>query len=269
MAARHIVVVGGNGFVGSAICKSALTKGFEVSSISSSGRPYTTPKGHSPAWTSRVKWHSANALQPESYAHILASASGVVHTIGTLFEGAGYKDAMRRGNAVEMMSSLLGRGGTGNPLEKGAREGSYGVMNRDTALRVCETFVGSQQQPLTSEGAQPTKPFVYVSAEDIFRPFVPAGYIESKRDAEAQISRILVEKPGAFRPVFIRPGLIYHAHLRPILSPAAALLGLSASVHAALPRSFPTPANVLRSLGQGLHGPRSSPLNPGDRKSVV
>lgn len=34
------------------------------------------------------------------------------------------------------MSSLLGRGGTGNPLEKGAREGSYGVMNRDTGAFV-------------------------------------------------------------------------------------------------------------------------------------
>ncbi len=89
---QKILVVGGNGFVGkticitanlrgiytppgSAVCKSALARGFQVTSIrfviyaihdayflisttikshSSSGRPYTTPKGHSPAWTSKV-----------------------------------------------------------------------------------------------------------------------------------------------------------------------------------------------------------------------
>ena len=45
------------------------------------------------------------------------------------------------------------------------------------ALRVCEAFVES-----TPEVELPgPRAFVYVSAEDIFRPFVSARYIETKR----------------------------------------------------------------------------------------
>jgi len=51
---QKILVVGGNGFIGSAVCKAALARGMEVTSISSSGRPYRTPKGHTPAWASKV-----------------------------------------------------------------------------------------------------------------------------------------------------------------------------------------------------------------------
>lgn len=60
--------------LGSAVCRAALARGMQVTSVrcattptsrplrfaddrvscSSSGTPYTTPKGHSPAWTSKV-----------------------------------------------------------------------------------------------------------------------------------------------------------------------------------------------------------------------
>ena len=45
------------------------------------------------------------------------------------------------------------------------------------------------------------------------------------------------------------PGLIYHAHHRPLTTPAAALLDLSASIHSKVPPGIPTPSSVLRSLG--------------------
>jgi len=51
---QKVLVVGGNGFIGSAVCKAALVREMQVTSISSSGRPYQTPKGHSPTWTSQV-----------------------------------------------------------------------------------------------------------------------------------------------------------------------------------------------------------------------
>lgn len=44
-------------------------------------------------------------------------------------------------------------------------------------------------------------------------------------------------------------GLIYHPHLRPILSPAAALLSLSATLHDQPTHVLPTPADALRKLG--------------------
>ena len=72
---------------------------------------------------------------------------------------------------------------------------------------MCEAFV-------KSEGEVEGRPraFVYVSAEDIFRPFVPARYIESKREAEHGIERILATKPG-FRGVYIRPSACLLSHL--------------------------------------------------------
>jgi nucleoside-diphosphate-sugar epimerase len=242
MASRRILVVGGNGFIGSAVCKAALGKGFEVTSISSSGRPYTTPKGHSPAWTSQVDWQRGDALQPDTYSHLLPKMYGVVHTIGTLFEGGKYKEALRKGDMFGTLSSFLGFQSR-NPLDAEAKSGSYQVMNRDTALRVCEAFTSSKHESSSGVTTAVSRPFVYVSAEDILRPVVPAGYIESKRDAEVKIETI-VENKKDFRPVFIRPGLVYHAHLRPMLSPAAVLLDISAGIHAKIPRGVPTPSDA-------------------------
>jgi len=91
---------------------------------------------------------------------------------------------------------------SGNPLEKGGdgRRGSYEVLNRDSALRVCETFL-SISPNVQSVGP---RPFVYVSAEDIFRPFISARYIETKREAEQGIEEMMLENPN-YRGVYIRP----------------------------------------------------------------
>lgn len=45
---------------------------------------------------------------------------------------------------------------------------------------------------------------MYVSAEDIFRPIVPARYIETKREAEQLIGQKIAINPG-YRAVYIRP----------------------------------------------------------------
>jgi len=44
-------------------------------------------------------------------------------------------------------------------------------------------------------------------------------------------------------------GLVYHAHQRPLMTPAAVLFDLSATVHAKIPQTIPTPSSILRSLG--------------------
>lgn len=48
--------------------------------------------------------------------------------------------------------------------------------------------------------------------------------------------------------VTIFPGLVYHAHLRPMTTPIATLLDISAGIHKAIPSNLPTPASILRSL---------------------
>jgi hypothetical protein len=74
--------------------------------------------------------------------------------------------------------------------------------NASAALTVLDTMMTS---PTSAAG--PSRPFVYVSASDCFRPVVPRRYIETKREAESEILRMCLEKPEAgVRPVFMRPG---------------------------------------------------------------
>ncbi|KAI6150431.1 hypothetical protein BKA82DRAFT_993276 [Pisolithus tinctorius] len=262
---QKILVVGGNGFIGSAVCRAALARGIQVTSISSSGRPYRTPKGHAPAWVSKVEWRKADALVPETYADLLPNVDGVVHTIGILLEDRSYKGALARGDIPKLFAAFSnGRDratdSSFGPASGVAGKGTYEVLNRDSALRVCETFVASKpanhDKDKTPESA-PVRPFVYISAEDISQPIVPARYIQTKHEAEQRISHLLQDHPR-FRAVFIRPSLVYHAHQRPLVSPFAALIDLSASLHARIPTGVPTPSSVLRMLGSKFSSTSSS-----------
>ena len=50
-----LLVFGGAGFVGSAIAKSAVARGWNVISYSRSCQPYKGPDGHSPNWVAKVR----------------------------------------------------------------------------------------------------------------------------------------------------------------------------------------------------------------------
>lgn len=71
------------------------------------------------------------------------------------------------------------------------------------ALRVAETFLESTPEP--SLQLLGPRPFVYLSAEDIFRPIIPARYIETKREAEAGIESMIASRTHEYRGVYIRP----------------------------------------------------------------
>ncbi|KAJ3498555.1 hypothetical protein NLJ89_g10206 [Agrocybe chaxingu] len=220
---RKILVVGGNGFIGSA-----------------------------------VDWQKGDALAPQSFAHLFPDADGVVHTLGILLEDTSYKQALREGNVPRLLGSLFGAltGDGWNPLKRGVdasggKSMSYETMNRDSALRVCEAFINSPTGVDPSWDVNSPRPFVYVSAEDIFRPIIPARYIETKREAERDIEEMMASNPN-YRGVYMRPSLVYHAHHRPLTTPAAALLDLSATLHRKVPQGLPAPSSVLRSLGSTM-----------------
>ncbi|KAG6874196.1 hypothetical protein C0995_003742 [Termitomyces sp. Mi166 len=213
---------------------------------------------------SSVDWQKGDALHPETFAHLFPEVDGVVHTLGTLIENSNYKQTVKRGDIFGLLGSLRDSvvGDHGNPLERPTGEalrGSYDVMNRDTALRpvalrVCEAFVSSTHKRTQNL----PRPFVYISAEDIFRPVIPARYIETKREAEQGIEALIHGKPD-YRGVYIRPSLVYHAHHRPLSTPAAVLFDLSATLHAKIPPTLPTPSSILRYVGASLrHGSSTS-----------
>lgn len=194
---------------------------------------------------SQVNWQKADALDPSTYAHLLPGTSAVVHTLGVLLEsthggGGNYKDAVRSGNPLSLAGALLQNAfasvGSRNPLEEDGDEGEgeYERINRDSgellapqpnslvprrslqvvsvyvcmcmctpALTVCEAFKNSLPQTTSPK----RRPFIYISAEDIFRPAIPARYIASKRAAERGISRLLQnqDRAASVRAVFVRP----------------------------------------------------------------
>ncbi|WOL17434.1 hypothetical protein Cni_G26226 [Canna indica] len=85
---EKIVVLGGSGFVGSAICRAAVSKGIEVVSVSRSGRPsYTDP------WVDQVSWIAGDVFYL-NWDEILAGATAVVSTLG----GFGNEEQMKKIN---------------------------------------------------------------------------------------------------------------------------------------------------------------------------
>ncbi|XP_027084787.1 uncharacterized protein At1g32220, chloroplastic-like [Coffea arabica] len=85
---ERIVVLGGSGFVGSAICKAAVSKGIEVISLSRSGRPSYTG-----SWVDQVTWKSGDVFYV-NWDEVLVGATTVVSTLG----GFGSEEQMLRIN---------------------------------------------------------------------------------------------------------------------------------------------------------------------------
>lgn len=248
-----VLVVGGNGFLGSAIVKQALSRKWNVISISRRGDAFKTPAGHHPGWTSSklIEWRSADALKPESYKSMLRDCDAAISTTGILLESS-YKQTasdVNGGGAIGILQGLAkGWGLMGNqndsPFSNPGQ--SYDTINRDTAIAVGRTF--SSTRSATSNPNE--NPFIYISAEDIFRPIISSRYIESKREAEEALTQIAIQD-NKMRPVFLRPGLMYHPQTRPLSTLPAAALDLSSWLHQKHIQSgipLPTLATLLKAF---------------------
>ncbi|KAL9242669.1 hypothetical protein vseg_016650 [Gypsophila vaccaria] len=85
---EKLVVLGGSGFVGSAICKAAVSKGIEAVSLSRSGRPrFSEP------WADQVSWLPGDVFYA-NWDEVLVGATAVVSTLG----GFGNEEQMKRIN---------------------------------------------------------------------------------------------------------------------------------------------------------------------------
>lgn len=79
-----LVVPGGNGFIGSEICRVAVQNDHEVAAFGRTGRPSLTPARH--PWTQEVEWRAADVFEPETWRDLLEDADALVHCIATIRE---------------------------------------------------------------------------------------------------------------------------------------------------------------------------------------
>ncbi|KAG2320537.1 hypothetical protein Bca52824_013750 [Brassica carinata] len=93
---ERVVVLGGNGFVGSAICKAAISNGIEVVSVSRSGRP-----NFQDSWLDQVTWVTGDVFYL-NWDEVLVGATAVVSTIG----GFGNEEQMKRINGEANVISV-------------------------------------------------------------------------------------------------------------------------------------------------------------------
>ncbi|KAK1273937.1 hypothetical protein QJS04_geneDACA016437 [Acorus gramineus] len=94
---EKLLVLGGNGFVGSHICKEALEHGVTVASLSRSGR--TNVHG---SWADSVEWHQGNLLVPESLKDVLNGVTSVISCVG----GFGSNSHMYKINGTANISAI-------------------------------------------------------------------------------------------------------------------------------------------------------------------
>ncbi|VFQ94738.1 unnamed protein product [Cuscuta campestris] len=74
---EKILVLGGNGFVGSHMCKEALERGLVVSSLNRTGRPSIQEP-----WVNNVSWHQGNLLSNDSWKEALNGVDSVISCVG-------------------------------------------------------------------------------------------------------------------------------------------------------------------------------------------
>ncbi|XP_010492447.1 PREDICTED: uncharacterized protein At1g32220, chloroplastic isoform X2 [Camelina sativa] len=96
-SSNKILVLGGNGYVGSHICKEALRQGFSVSSLSRSGR--STMHG---SWVDDVTWHKGDLLSPDSLKPALEGITSVISCVG----GFGSNSQMVRINGTANINAV-------------------------------------------------------------------------------------------------------------------------------------------------------------------
>ncbi|KAF8476932.1 hypothetical protein BDZ91DRAFT_708371 [Kalaharituber pfeilii] len=223
---RHLVVCGGNGFLGSRICRSAVAQNFKVTSISRRGAPdWNTlwKLSAAPAWASQVDWHRGDVFDPSTYSDKLEGATAVVHTMGILLE-QDYKGVL---TGKEPLVSGFRKAFSGEEKKDGKL--TYEKMNRESALILARTAISH---------SVPT--FLYVSAADGF-VLLPSRYISTKRDAE----RILPTLSSDMRTILVRPAFIYDS-TRPISLPLAFATGITSSVNSLFGGKLP----LLGAAGQ-------------------
>ncbi|GMQ02699.1 hypothetical protein CsSME_00048806 [Camellia sinensis var. sinensis] len=115
-----LLVLGGNGFVGSHVSKEALDRGLSVPSLSRSGRSSINE-----SWAKNVIWHQGNLLSDDSWKEALSGVTSVISCVG----GFGSNSYMNKINETANINAIRA------DAEKGVKRfvyisaADYGVVN--------------------------------------------------------------------------------------------------------------------------------------------
>ncbi|XP_061964098.1 uncharacterized protein At1g32220, chloroplastic-like isoform X1 [Populus nigra] len=173
---EKLLVLGGNGFVGSHICKEAVDRGLTVASLSRSGRPSIQE-----SWVNNVIWHQGNLLSSDSWMEALNGFTSVVCDLLTIHPN----NILFLCARVCAMISCVGGFGSQSYMYK-----INGTANINAIRAASEKGV---------------KRFVYISAADFgLVNYLLQGYYEGKKAAETELLTKF-----AYGGVVLRPGFIY------------------------------------------------------------
>ncbi|XP_020411277.1 uncharacterized protein At1g32220, chloroplastic isoform X1 [Prunus persica] len=117
---EKLLVLGGNGFVGSHVCREALDRGLSVASLSRSGRSSL----HDP-WASNVTWHKGNLLSPESLKDALDGVTSVISCVG----GFGSNSYMYKINGTANINAIRAASEQGVKRFVYVSAADFGVVN--------------------------------------------------------------------------------------------------------------------------------------------
>jgi hypothetical protein len=79
---NELIVIGGNGFLGSSVCRRALDSGLSVTSVNRSGLP---KQRKNEAWVHKVNWVAADALNVDRLVTPLTMISSYSCSCSSLF----------------------------------------------------------------------------------------------------------------------------------------------------------------------------------------
>jgi nucleoside-diphosphate-sugar epimerase len=209
-----LLVLGGTGFLGQAICHRAAGVGYEVTSLSRRGLPPPTTAGTTAAQSSSaagsaknsvtIDYRQGDARRRDAIDGILEEGGyvGVIHCIGLLLDG---ESGLGQYNRFAS--------GSGSVPDADA---TYDAITRVTA----HNAIGAVTEYCRIEGTKNPFPFCFVSAAEAGWPDVAGGtliesvapdflkrYLRAKRSVEAEL--LQRSDPALLRPVVFRPSLIY------------------------------------------------------------
>jgi nucleoside-diphosphate-sugar epimerase len=220
----NILLLGGSGFLGSAIAKRALLEGYDVTSISRRGKQQQRQRSDGDDILDKVNYIQGDARDSEIIHQALSIAleknhpyTAIIHAIGLLLDG---KSGLGKYNQFASGSGSL-------PDE----DSTYDDITRKTALNAIDAIEPRVNRYSSSGKNNRPIPFVFISAAEAGWPDMPGGSFVENNLAPEWLRRYLAAKrtvedrlmnADTIRPIIFRPSLIFSFERLMSLAPVAA-----------------------------------------------